>query len=137
MEQQHLFNFYSEPQEDENSRRCIKCNLVKDLSCFATRDRGAYHRTECKSCANEARKLLEELKKNHSAPDQDYLCPICSGSYDDVSGKGGKNNSVWCLDHNHKTKQFRGWLCHKCNRGLGAFNDDIKFLKNAIRYLED
>lgn len=39
------------------------------------------------------------------------------------------------LDHNHKTKKFRGWLCHYCNTNLGRFGDDIRGLQQAILYL--
>ena len=28
-----------------------------------------------------------------------------------------------CMDHNHKTGEFRGWLCHKCNRAAGLLDD--------------
>lgn len=40
-------------------------------------------------------------------------------------------------DHNHKTGEFRGWLCQPCNSGLGFFRDDISLLKKAIRYLRN
>ncbi|MBG88427.1 MAG: hypothetical protein CMO80_16210, partial [Verrucomicrobiales bacterium] len=30
---------------------------------------------------------------------------------------------------------FRGWLCHKCNRGIGAFSDSVEGLQRAINYL--
>ena len=41
-----------------------------------------------------------------------------------------------CLDHCHTSGQFRGWLCHSCNKLLGCAQDDIRVLKAAIVYLE-
>jgi hypothetical protein len=40
------------------------------------------------------------------------------------------------LDHCHVTGSFRGWLCGKCNTGLGMLGDNIAGLKAAIAYLE-
>ncbi len=40
------------------------------------------------------------------------------------------------LDHCHKTGKFRGWLCNRCNRGLGYFGDCIEGLQRAIEYLK-
>ena len=39
------------------------------------------------------------------------------------------------LDHNHKTGRFRGWLCTRCNVGIGMLGDNITGLRQAIRYL--
>jgi len=39
------------------------------------------------------------------------------------------------LDHCHTTGKIRGFLCQKCNHGLGLFNDSIQALKSAIEYL--
>ena len=39
------------------------------------------------------------------------------------------------LDHNHKTGRFRGWLCTRCNVGIGMLGDNIIGLRRAIRYL--
>ena len=39
------------------------------------------------------------------------------------------------LDHCHETGKFRGWLCNKCNRGLGYFGDSIAGLEQALAYL--
>lgn len=41
-----------------------------------------------------------------------------------------------CLDYNHKTGIFRGWICHKCNVSLGMANDDINILKKLVKYLK-
>jgi hypothetical protein len=42
----------------------------------------------------------------------------------------------WACDHDHVTGLFRGWLCVKCNLGLGNLGDSVERLRNAIDYLE-
>ena len=61
---------------------------------------------------------------------QKHKCAIC--------GKPEMNNKnkVLCVDHNHKTGAIRQLLCGLCNSGLGAFKDDKKLLKKAIKYLK-
>ena len=40
------------------------------------------------------------------------------------------------FDHNHTTNKFRGWLCGRCNTGLGLFGDKLEILELAIKYLK-
>jgi recombination endonuclease VII len=40
------------------------------------------------------------------------------------------------IDHDHATHTVRGLLCSMCNLGLGHFEDNPTFLRNAARYLE-
>jgi hypothetical protein len=39
------------------------------------------------------------------------------------------------LDHCHKTGAFRGWLCARCNTGLGMFKDSPRLLQCGADYL--
>jgi recombination endonuclease VII len=51
-------------------------------------------------------------------------CEIC-GTYCKLS-----------LDHDHNTGRARGWLCRKCNSGIGYLEDKVELLQKAIAYLE-
>lgn len=42
-----------------------------------------------------------------------------------------------CLDHNHVTGEFRGWLCKPCNLALGYAKDNIDVLQGLTHYLLD
>lgn len=66
----------------------------------------------------EYEELLEEQKG---------VCAICHNIC-----STGKN---LCVDHKHSIGNIRGLLCDKCNRGLGAFDDNVELLKAAIKYL--
>lgn len=39
------------------------------------------------------------------------------------------------FDHDHVTGEFRGWLCHRCNRTLGQVKDSISLLLKMADYL--
>jgi hypothetical protein len=52
---------------------------------------------------------------------------MCGGP---PNGHGGLH-----FDHCHETGLFRGWLCSKCNSGLGLLGDNEEALERALRYL--
>jgi hypothetical protein len=119
------------------SKKCIKCNQELDVSSFAKRGGENYLRTECKRCNNESTKIRKILRQQNESPPDDYCCPICGRNNEQCAGQGGKEIPAWVIDHCHKTNKFRGWLCHKCNRSLGGFNDSIELLNKAIDYLKN
>jgi hypothetical protein len=41
-----------------------------------------------------------------------------------------------CLDHNHATGKFRGWLCDDCNVSLGRMKDSAERLRRLADYIE-
>lgn len=73
---------------------------------------------------------LEEYKELFDS--QNGVCAICG-----EKAKGGKTSTRELhIDHDHVTGRNRGLLCHKCNPGLGQFNDSIEMLEKAIAYLK-
>jgi Recombination endonuclease VII len=63
-------------------------------------------------------------------------CAICGLQLNSKSTKGDYKTAV-ALDHDHKTKKFRGILCRHCNFGIGNFRDSIEILSSAVKYLSD
>lgn len=65
--------------------------------------------------------------------EQNYQCKICDHAI--TLDRSSQRNDKAVLDHCHTTGNFRGFLCHRCNAGLGLFNDNIDSLRKTIEYL--
>lgn len=48
----------------------------------------------------------------------------------------GREDLTLCIDHDHETGKFRGWLCELCNKALGSAKDSPKILRKLADYLE-
>jgi len=71
---------------------------------------------------------LNQLRKIATRPKPEQ-CEVC--------GAFGKDSKIGiCLDHNHETGEFRGWICHRCNVVLGMVKDKIEILELLIKYLK-
>lgn len=64
---------------------------------------------------------------------QEGQCKICG--LPETSVIRGKKISL-AVDHCHATGKIRGLLCHRCNKSLGSFKDDVSLLERAILYLK-
>ena len=123
---------------DVEYRKCIKCLQELPIDFFSYHDkRGGYRRTECRPCSNKLERIRKDLRLVTEPAKEDHRCPICLMGKDEAAGSkhNGKQYGTWVLDHDHITNTFRGWLCQKCNRALGNFNDSIERLERAIQYL--
>ena len=102
---------------------CKICNLEKPLDRFYQQGRKSLD-NRCKACANEGKTWRRRERKKYEHLDTGY-CHSC----------GRKGDSLH-FDHDHKTKKYRGFLCHFCNTGIGKLGDDIEGVTRALRYLE-
>ena len=129
-----------------DKRYCGKCKSNKPASDFYPsmwRRNGVS--AQCKNCLQEYYKTNGEkiywqrLKAVFGLSREAYLkmleeqngvCGICK------QPEGSKRFRYLAVDHDHTTGKIRGLLCHRCNKGLGVFKDEIGRLKQAIAYLE-
>ncbi len=72
---------------------------------------------------------------NRMYEEQDGLCAICRREEARVDHRSRKV-SRFAVDHDHETSAVRGLLCHRCNNGLGTFDDDLGVMRAAILYVE-
>jgi hypothetical protein len=141
---------YKTPIQDKIERLgvkwCGKCEKDKPVGEFAKRKRvPCGYASWCKMCSrqydadNRLRfrrakinryylttygRTLEEFEA--VVLSQNNCCAIC-GQF--------MKEPHW--DHDHETGICRGALCHKCNVGLGHFNDNFDLLLKAANYLGD
>jgi len=122
---------------ETKTKKCGMCLIEKPLGCFGKDSGAKYLRYECKDCARAQAQLVKKLKKSVAPPPKDHTCPICKKTEIEARGHNINNRQIWCADHDHTTNKFRGWICHKCNLGLGNFADNKERLLAAKNYLEN
>jgi len=126
-------------------KTCKFCGETKEESLFVTgRDKcRECHKQYCKDrrANNEELRLKENedmtwrrrLREYGITKEEFYKifekqggkCAIC---LDPITDKDS-------MDHCHNKNKARGILCTNCNVALGQFEDNIEFLKSAIKYL--
>lgn len=114
---------------------CVECGKLATKR-WAERNPGERtRRTREWQRKNPERARLKSLawrRKKDGLPIPPYPVPACCENCQ----KPFKGTFHTHLDHCHKTGKFRGWLCSRCNRGLGYFDDCIEGLQRAVEYLK-
>jgi hypothetical protein len=132
---------------------CRVCKESKPLteyhSAKTNRDR---LKTECRECVsvrnqkykhtkqtpeNRYRDKLGHIRRTYGLSAEQYeelsatqsACAICGKVFTDTFDKQ--------LDHCHETGRIRKFLCQKCNKALGLFNDNPELLRLAALYIEE
>ena len=128
-------------------KKCCVCSVIKEATEFSPdKSKKDGLASLCKACRRERystryntqyrNKRLMDLygisteDYNSMLDDQSGTCAICS------STETGRNDTWFCIDHDHDTGQVRGLLCNNCNRALGLFKDNEKLLENASNYVK-
>ena len=83
-----------------------------------------YYLNRCRPCIKEADVLLRALKKNNPQPAAGTPCECC-----------GRIDKLF-YDHDHSSKELRGFCCRNCNSGIGLLGDSEQGLRQALAYLE-
>lgn len=107
----------------EDSKTCIYCKETKALENFP---KHIHYKdnldSRCRDCIKKHTAVVSKIRK--TAPAKPERCECCN----EIPNK-------WCLDHDHQTQEFRGWLCDKCNTGIGKLGDNLDGIVQALNYL--
>jgi hypothetical protein len=125
---------------------CVADNLLTE--CPAGHEKNETNTSpsgSCRVCAREravwyryvAKYGLSQEQVTAVLEAQDYACAVCHVKFDMESKR------PFDVDHDHSCcpgqvtcgKCVRGLVSPECNRGLGAFKDDVTILQSAIDYL--
>jgi hypothetical protein len=104
-------------------RQCRICLEIKPITEFKNNGRKFAVENRCTDCIKHATNIRKKLKK--ISPAKPLKCECCD-----------KETDKLCLDHDHTTGKFRGWICGPCNRGIGQLGDTIESLHRAVDYLK-
>lgn len=115
---------------------CTRCQIEKPIEAFSrNRSKAMGRQCLCRECYNDQMRTINRLHREHRVP-EGHVCPICSRSADELHSPSSRTKTPWRLDHDYETGKFRGFLCDRCNIGLGKFADDPDVLIAAIDYLK-
>lgn len=108
---------------------CKQCNLAQQAKRRA-KDKTIYERVERNSKYKRQYGITVD-DYNRMLATQNDGCGICG-----VKTPGNRTKHFH-VDHCHSTGKVRGLLCHKCNRALGLFSDNVDVLLQAAKYLSE
>ena len=136
----------------EKLKKCSGCKRTKSVAQFHKCSRNPDGlRYRCKVCVNRIdreyygssqkrrfSRFAIWIKRKHGITGEQYKATLkLQNGVCDICGKVNPNKSRrLAVDHCHKTGQFRGLLCGKCNIGISQFNDNSELLRKAILYVE-
>ena len=121
-------------------RDCVVCGETKHITQFNYRKDGpksARVSRRCKCCQSGIDSLINQLRKqNPVIPDACACCGTTEKRKYSTLKQWGSGKMSFHLDHCHKTKKFRGYLCFDCNVAISRLNDSSERARLAMEYLK-
>jgi len=128
--QHELFEDVQSIDTTGKTKVCVKCGEKKPETSFVRFYGKRQTESVCNKCRAYHNSVVRDLKIKYPQPNEkNFQCPICKK-------KSFNKGMGACLDHNHETETFRGYICNKCNSALGFFEDNINYIRSALTYLE-
>ena len=121
--------------QEAKPRICKGCGRLLPIDAFE-RNRPNVWRSECKECRASKKaipsKVRREYEAKHPRPKigEEFYCRVC-----DRTVVVQRNRDV-NLDHSHETEKIRGWICNRCNTGIGNLRESVSILRRAIKWIK-
>lgn len=112
--------------------RCAECRRIYRREYMRRRREVDYDRKIRRQATESARRYRE---RNPHKYRQWKGLPEPTRPKPEVCEITGCALKATCLDHDHATGKFRGWLCRRHNTALGLFGDSVGGLMSAVDYL--
>lgn len=78
---------------------------------------------------------MYHVKKTYNLDDDEYYA-ILKAQDNKCACCGEPFQKTPHIDHCKESGDVRGFLCQKCNTGLGLLGDNLKGVRKAIKYLQ-
>lgn len=130
-DQERLFDVVPPITSDE-TRVCTTCDRELDLELFAVAQRydsgHVRHRSNCLGCYRRHDLFTKQFRKSGQYAREFERC----GGRCACCGDAPKPGTSLHVDHDHRTMEFRGLLCERCNVGGGKLGDAERALQWAL-----
>lgn len=121
--------------------QCTRCCEPKPHDDFDSEPKGKNgKKSMCRRCrANVQRERLYGIN------DHDYqmlidaqcgTCAICDTPFTDTNTPQVDHDHSCCPGKSSCGRCVRGLLCRRCNKAIGAFEDDVDLLRASVEYLK-
>lgn len=140
LEEKSVDSFYLRDKKNPSKGLKFSCKVCENVEA-----KERYHKKYRLNPDTKKRNYINRLLREYGLTEDSYKelweankgkCTICSTDLINVLYE----NSVGVravVDHCHSSGKVRGLLCHKCNGGLGQFNDDLELIEKALYYLKN